>query len=370
MIHSFFKLARSFWWNKSVRRWAIIGVLAYKAIVAAAQDVKPEIEPVYVYPFNQWDQSAREYAWQANNTLAIGDIMRNPDTGAETPLTVTYDPYGPRDSSVITLPPALPNHVPSHVQLLPPTYNTPFATSPNGRFDLYTVDYYYKARDRDVYYPGQVLGIVDRETGQFITLPEVSFFRASFHDLQWNSSGNTFLLSLLTHYGVTPVYVHVTGFTEDITQAKSTPIVAWGAVSEEFPFSMYVVYDVDSTGRYLLADGYFPGSSWRSGSMSLLVIDMEDFSYEVVAQNKFFDAARFAQPDDREVVYMNEYGAFAYDRQKKIQTLLTTEINASHTLAAAYRDYYPSFSPDGHYLVTQLKDDEVNLYVYPIPPAP
>jgi hypothetical protein len=287
-----------------------------------------------------------------------------------------YDPYAGAVPTTHILPPAMAMRQPSHVYSLPPTFGPIFATSPDGRFDLHTVSHYEynEAWGRSFHY--YILGIVDRVKGRYTTMPNVTF-SASFEDLQWSSGGEAFVLSFLTLYGVSPFYVYVTGYGDDVTQTHSTDISTWAPISEQLGWDVYQIYDLDSTGRYLLADGYLYNEAQDRGLMRLIMLNMDDLTYEIVSKDNYYTAAQFVKPDEQHVVYISESGVFAYDRQGKTSAILTKGIDAHDTLDGIYREFYPTFSPDGRYLVTELNSksdyyfpDSMKLYVYPIPPIP
>jgi hypothetical protein len=371
MIQRLLQTMRSVLWNRRALRWMALSALLYRAVVAAAQDPKPDIAPIYSYHFNTWEYYEHVYRWQADNTLKIKDTVWLPNVADPLDLTVIYDPYAPRGTARSLLPTATPTPQPTHVQMLPPNFERLFATSPNGRFDLYTVKYVQNDENYSNYpYTYYVVGIVDRQTGKFITLPETYF--GGFYDIQWSANNGAFVMTFVGSYGGGLYYYYVGGFGDDVSNARSIPFSPWDRISEIFQWSPYQFYDIDNTGRYVLVDGYLYAERDAPGEMRLLLIDMENLTYEVVSKNNYFSAARFLQPDNRHIVYVSDRGTFAYDREDKTRDTLTKGLNANDTVSSEYRVYAPSFSPDGRYLVTQIHGEEErqNLYVYPIPPIP
>jgi hypothetical protein len=162
--------------------------------------------------------------------------------------------------------------------------------------------------------------------------------------------------------------MYVTDFADG--NAKITMLDPWSDVSDIFQWSIYQFYVMDSTGRYLLADGYLHNAESDPGDLRLVLIDMHDLSYEIIGNDSYFSVATFVH-DDQQAFYVSSKGAFAYDRQTKTSTLLTDDIDSSEIMSEYYQTFFPSFSPDGHFLAAQIagEEGERKLYLYPIPPT-
>jgi hypothetical protein len=370
MISTLFKTIRSFGWNTRLMRWTVASLILCGALRASAQDSTPELDPVYTYEFNGLNEhfysSDYAYDWLPNNTLSFKDILIQPDTGDLTPFSVMYDPYASHQAfSGLPAFPSVPR--PAAVEGLPATFTTFLTTSPDGRFDLYSVA--HARRDENGYiYSNPVLGIVDRTTGQYVKLNDINAWTP--YDITWSANNEAVVITYSVGYG-SLYYSYVTGFADDVTQAHGLMLTDWGPIAETLKWGIYQFYDLDSTGRYLLADGYLHNTDAEPGLMRLLVIDMQDLSYDVVAMDGYFRGAGFKKPDDQTVFYVNKMGVYAYDRQMDTQTLLTNKLNADD-FVMDYLRFHPAFSPDGHYLAAQVRDKDVEfkIGVYPIAPIP
>jgi hypothetical protein len=376
MIRTLRKTLMSFGWNKRLLRCAALSLLLYRAVAATAQDTTPQIDPIYTYEFKGQEIGATnydfpfpyDYRWTANNTLVIRDVLQNSDSGEAMPITVTFDPYAPRDtaeSMLLSTPAPASTPLPPELESLPLSFTRRITTSPDGRFDLYRVTRYEKGFD-GVYYANPVLGLVNRQTGDtFINELSMRYV----YSITWSANNQAFVMSYAEPYSDAPYYVHVTGFADDLSKVRVNVIDSWGSFPD---LGSYQFYGMDSTGRYVMVDGYLFNAQSQQGDMRLFMIDTQMLTYDIIAVDKYFAVADFEQSDDQHVLYVNSQGVFAYDRQTKTSMLLTDDINSDEVMADYYRTFFSAFSPNGRFLSTQMQGEEstYKLHVYPIPPIP
>jgi hypothetical protein len=241
--------------------------------------------------------------------------------------------------------------------------------SPDGRFVVYSL-----APESTETYPRRTyLAMMDLVRREEVIFKQYMLNSSSQFYIEWGSGSNAFILRTWGDYGYIPYPTYFGGFAEDVTKAKMILLGHESVFEKELSWGIYQTYDLDSTGKYLLAEGYLYRPEYEPGFLRLLVINMDDFSYSIVGEARYFTTARFEQPSDTRVFYLNDIGIFSYNRDTMKTTLLTKATNQMRL--ARYITSYPIISPDGRHLATQLRSkqgvpEDDNLYVIPIPPAP
>jgi hypothetical protein len=354
-------LMRGLWWNRHVRRWVVAAIFLAQAAGTAIKAYEPELMVVYTH---KDDTGFCE--WRADNQLQITDQAW--------PVTrFLYDPQTEQLKSQGGLPSRYSLITPiSYV--FPPRFeeagmpDTPLSTSPDGRYMVYPLQQErtpYPTPSYDMPRAYMPLVLVDRKTATSMIIRELHPSPYTFV-IQWNLSGNAFVVIEQAEYGGDPHMFYVHGFDGELDAVQVKQISGYNEVA--FDWSLEQVFDIDSTGRYLLAAGYFSREERRSHEMRLLLIDMHELSHTVVAQDVFFGAARFEQHGDQRIFYLSKTGLFAYDRRAGTNELLSAEINNLDIFFLDISDNgcRPAISPDGQFFAFDRDDGYAEVYVWPI----
>jgi hypothetical protein len=316
--------------------------------------VEPETSPVFTYPHHG------SCAWRPDNTLVITDRRRARDATA---YQFLYNP----DAKTLT-----PNGQLAYQDWLtdlPPVFDQGITEDTSTSFELFPSPdehfFVYALQDwTDPYQFSVPMVIVNRSTGKSLIIPNFTVNPRDL-DIHWNVGGNAFLIQAYGGYGRNPTITYVSGFETDLSQTRIVPVSSESGFAETTQWSLYQAYDLDSTGQYMLAAGYFYNPDDKPALMRLIVIDMRDLSYEVVAEDRYFITGRFEQPGDHRVVYMGAEGIFAYNRQDKTQELLTKQVeNVYSSDGSTYASTcLPTISLDGRFIAFDHVDKVNEVFV-------
>lgn len=359
---------RGLWWNRHFRRWIVAAVLLAHMVGGRIRSYEPESGLVFEY------QGAGTCRWQANNTLELINRPLRHDQSAE---RFVYDPQTDRLTSRGSLPALYsPINAFSRVFPLPHSYtddgtgDTHTIMSPDGRYTLYYRESWPTHLGRQ--YFSVVLADGRTATSTVIIELASSPYKLSVY---WNLTSNAFIFIKLPEYGGDPIVQSVSGFDRGLDHLQVKQVSGYNEVA--FDWTLEQVFDIDSTGRYLLAEGYFSQPDDAPEEQRLLLIDTQDLSYEVVARATYFIAARFEQPGDQRVFYVSSRSAFVYDRQTRAREILNRSVQALDIDYGFGDDWdhgcTPAISPDGRFLAYDsrgdekwgVSEDEV-VYVWPI----
>lgn len=352
----FSKRLRGFWWNRSFRRWVVMSLLLYKASIGLVAAEQTEFRAILTY---------QEYAlceWLPDNTLQITDKPNYFDQGA---TRFVYDPQ----TEVLTSQGGLSfpySFLTPMSRVLPPVYSqtaqdSDVFASPDGRFVIYALAVSSEA-DR----PYTKLILLDRKTWRSTVISDLRVHAFNTY-IRWNLGSKSFIITEEGSYGSDPTMTYVNGFEDDPEQMRVTQISGYSEMADAFQWSLYQVHDIDSTGQYILAEGYFYQSEDERGYTRLIVINMHDLSYELVAKGRYFITGRFEQPGDKRVFYLNSTGLFSFDRETKTQETLNNNIQDIATWTWGYsRTCQPTISPDGHFIAFDDDDETNEVIVLPI----
>lgn len=347
-------LLRGLWWNRHVRRWVIAVVFLAQAAGAAIKAYEPILTPVYTFEGN-----LGTCEWRADNQLRIRD-------GYSPTPRFLYDPQQDhlipdrQESSFYTLINPISRVFPPRMMWNDwPVLNGGLVTSPDGRYVVYSLKL-----PSEVDYPYTPLVIVDTKIATSIVIKSLSSSPYTVN-IQWGLNSNAFVVTEQGSYGGDPIFHFVSGFEGGLDHVQVKRIE--DPDTEAPHWSLYQAFDIDSTGRYLLAQGYDTKPGFQPTMIHLMIIDTQDLSYVHVAEAKLFFAARFEQPGDQRVFYVDVDSAFAYDRQTQIaedlnQSIETLNIKDSFQFG---RGCFATISPDGRFLAFQ-NDETRDLIVLPI----
>ena len=344
------------WWNRSFRCW-VMSLILYKASIGFVSAL-PDLTPVYTY------QEEGSCAWQANNTLQILDTPPIYDLDGITkqyfyePQTQTLSaesglPY--RFSMLNRTSPIFPPI--GMIQHSDYTARTGVYPSPDGRYVVYVTN---------VSDGGRVtiasIALANLETKKSTILPTGIY--PNNVTIQWGFGSNAFVIFEEGNYGSDPFITYVSGFEASLEELSVVQVTGYSELAEKLQWDLYQIHDIDSTGQYILAEGYFRKPAYEPRFLRLMLINMQDFSYEMVSEDRFFVTARFEQPGNQKVFYYNSGGVFAYDRQSKTREFLN---NAVRRINKNYwRTCVPTISPDGRYIAFDDEDGSSDVIVVPI----
>jgi hypothetical protein len=354
------KRLRGLWWNRSFRRWVVMSLLLYTASIELVSAVQPDLTPVFTYH----SKGVGTCEWLIDNTLQITNRLNYRDYGAE---QFSYNPQTQHLSSQGGFNPAFSFLTPMN-RILPAMFKreiyysqgNEFYASPDGRFVVYPV-----AISSDADLPYTFLNLLDRKSWQSTIISDV-IINPYATTIQWAIGSNAFVIIKQGEYGSGRFMNYVTGFASALSSLKVTEISGYSETNVDtmLQWTLYQVHDIDSSGQFILADGYFHETEDHPDQLRLIIINMHDLSYELVEKDGFFVTARFEQPGDQRVFYFNLNGIFVYDRTSKTTELLNDDVA---DLKRSYsRTCQPTISPDGRFIAFDDDDETNEVIVVPI----
>lgn len=225
----------------------------------------------------------------------------------------------------------------------------------NERFAVYVVD----VGDKDYR-----VALIDLVTGEANIMESLETRYGHYSDafqIHWSDNSSAFYVRL--DYGPVLVHYYVTGFDESIDKAAVLPLsdhdtAENGGFHQLTNGYIHKVYDIDSSGQFLLVQGFVSDSRQTEPVEGVVILNMVTFEGEKVDQSSYTDV-NFT--DDLKVSYIGLKGVFEYDRIFKRTHLRNTGVNANWASQAA-------FSPDGRYVAVSSWNYSNELYVIKIDP--
>jgi hypothetical protein len=201
------------------------------------------------------------------------------------------------------------------------------------------------------------LAITDLTTSQSVVIERIQPAFASdpfYFDVRWSESSQAFFVQVLRE---TLIYYYYINVSQGLDRLE---VISLYGEDSDFHIKtecrLARVYDIDSTGRFLLVDG--SNVSLNPDISGLALLDMTNLNVEQVAQvHRSF--ARFNRTDNNKISFVTESGVYEYDRTFKSIRLR----NQTITTALAKELI---FSPNGQYIALTSSDHPDDLYVLKI----
>jgi len=176
---------------------------------------------------------------------------------------------------------------------------------------------------------------------------------------QWNNNGSGLYVEAVSPPAMFGYYIY--NITSDMKDLQV--INFYDETSKIFSItnSASKVYDINSQGDELLMNAYLHLGNTKESiyTYSLIVMNINDFTFSIVSEKDTIEDAAFINPDDSGVLYLSDQGLFEYNSKQKKTHLITSDINATWVRQA-------KISPDGRYVAAT--DSDGTLYIVPVKP--